>query len=86
MGLLQHTKLNINPKAKKMNQVISKLKYSLLLIGVSTYTFAQDLPSEFDQVINDNPTDAPIDGSIWFVLMVSAIVVYLFYKNRKVKA
>lgn len=70
-----------------MNQVISKLKYSLLLLGVSTYTFAQsDLPSEFDDVINDNPTDAPIDGELWLVLMVITIVGYLIYKNKKVKA
>lgn len=64
----------------------SKLKY-IILVFVTLCSFfqgfTQDLPSEFDQIINDNPEDAPIDFSVGRVLIVVAIISFMIFSKRK---
>jgi hypothetical protein len=56
----------------------------LLMFFTKFQLFANDLPSEFDQIINDNPTDAPIHLLFWQIaLLVSAVGFVLFHHIKK---
>lgn len=65
-----------------MKTIISRISISLLLIFMTTASYASDLPSEFDQIINDNPTDAPIEMPVWAAILVFGIILFLFFKFK----
>lgn len=66
---------------------ISKIKISALLILISTFIYAQDdTPSEFDDAIGDNPTDTPIDSTIWILILLVSMLLLVLYMKRQKKA
>lgn len=66
---------------------ISKIKISALLILISTFIYAQDdTPSEFDDAIGDNPTDTPIDSTIWILILLVSMMLLVLYMKRQKKA
>lgn len=66
---------------------ISKIQISALLILISTFIYAQDdTPSEFDDAIGDNPTDTPIDSTIWILILLVSMLLLVLYMKRQKKA
>lgn len=65
---------------KNLNYKIG-LFITMLLSNLGT--IAQDLPSEFDDVINDNPTDASIEQPAWMFLVLFVILLLGFNKIQK---
>ncbi|MFY8187350.1 MAG: hypothetical protein ACOVLC_05265 [Flavobacterium sp.] len=60
----------------------------LVLIGclLTVPMFADDVPADFGDVIDDNPEDAPISNFYWFGMLMMLTLVYLFKKKYFKKA
>ena len=68
--------INSNRKATVSKWVIA-LAFTLLF---QLTTFAED-PADFGDAGDPNPTDAPIDDYVWFLM--GAGIVYTFYKYHR---
>jgi divalent metal cation (Fe/Co/Zn/Cd) transporter len=55
----------------------------LLMFFTKFQLFANDLPSEFDQIINDNPTDAPIHLLFWQILLIGIALGFVLFHYKK---
>jgi presenilin-like A22 family membrane protease len=59
-------------------------KMKLILLSItclfSTTLFSQDLPADFGDVLDDNPTDATLDY-LWGAVLFVLVIVYLSKKK-----
>ena len=58
----------------------------LILCLLMVPMFAQDLPADFGDVLDDNPDDAPIANYYWVFALLIATIVYIIKKkyNKKI--
>jgi hypothetical protein len=63
-----------------------KLKICLMgiLFLVVTPLFSQDMPADFGDIIDDNPTDATIFKFLWMCSLLVFTIVYLI-RNKSFK-
>lgn len=66
-----------------MNKYKTTLLITLVALVMPLLTFSQ-LPGDFGDNTDPNPTDAPIDSNLWILLAAGLIFVgYKFYKYKK---
>ena len=63
-------------ESKKMKLVLLSI---ICLCAITS--FSQDLPADFDDVLDDNPTDATLDYLWWSVVLFVLVIVYLSRKK-----
>ena len=58
----------------------------LILCLLMVPMFAQDLPADFGDVLDDNPDDAPIANYYWVFALLITTIVYIIKKkyNKKI--
>jgi presenilin-like A22 family membrane protease len=62
-------------ESKKMKLVLLSI---ICLCAITS--FSQDLPADFDDVLDDNPTDATLDY-LWGAVLFVLVIVYLSRKK-----
>lgn len=58
-----------------------KLVLLSLVCLCSTTLFSQDLPADFGDVIDDNPTDATLVHFVWVLILFVCTITYFAKKN-----
>ncbi len=64
-----------------MKQYRNVFLIAIILLFTCSIGYAQDVPADFGDVIDDNPDDAPITNYFWIVSMIAFTLVYLFRKK-----
>lgn len=66
-----------------MNKYKTTLLITLAALVTPFVTFSQ-LPGDFGDNTDPNPTDAPVDTNIWILLTIGCVYVgYKLYKSNK---
>ena len=58
----------------------------LILCLLIVPIYAQDLPADFGDVLEDNPEDAPIANYYWVFALMMATIVYVIKKKYSKKS
>lgn len=64
-----------------MKQYRNAFLIVMVLFFVCSMGYAQDVPADFGDIIDDNPNDAPITNNFWIVSIFVFALVYLFKKK-----
>lgn len=69
-----------------MKQYRNVFLIAIILFFTCAIGYAQDVPADFGDIIDDNPDDAPITNYFWIVSIFVLALVYLFKKKYFKKA